>query len=194
MTPNADPTGLPEQTEHLEPPAGTETVEGLFREHNESLIRFLVARLKSHEAAMEVAQEAYVRLLSLDQLGAISFLRAFLFRTAANLAVDRLRRDQAHARTTGQPMFREFADLRTPERNVAGAQELEQLERLVAQLPPKCREAFYLSRVEDMSCAQIGARIGLSERMVRMYIVRALLFCRTHLRAERDLPAEADDG
>jgi DNA-directed RNA polymerase specialized sigma24 family protein len=43
------------------------------------------------QEAKEVAQEAYVRLLSLEDSGAVSFLRAFLFKTAANLAVDRIR-------------------------------------------------------------------------------------------------------
>jgi len=66
-----------------------EVVERLFREHNEALIRFLRGRVGSHNEALEVAQEAYVRLLSLDQPGAVSYLRAFLFKTAANIAIDR---------------------------------------------------------------------------------------------------------
>src|ERR1044072_9185346 len=68
-----------------------ERITRLFSEHNESLVRFLSVRLHSVQEAKEVAQEAYVRLLSLDDSGAVSFLRAFLFKTAANLAVDRLR-------------------------------------------------------------------------------------------------------
>src|ERR1700743_3922041 len=82
-----------------------EVVERLFREHNEALIRFLRGRVGSHNEALEVAQEAYVRLLSLDQPGAVSYLRAFLFQTANNLALDRLRRDQVHSRATAQPLF-----------------------------------------------------------------------------------------
>jgi RNA polymerase sigma-70 factor (ECF subfamily) len=172
----------------------TQAIERLFREHNESLIRFLTARLRSRQTALEVAQEAYVRLLSLDQPGAISFLRAFLFRTAANLAVDRLRRDQAQQRMTAQPVFHEFTDARTPERKVASAQELEHLEHLIAQLPHKCREAFYLSRVEGLSSAAIATRMGLSERMVREHVMRALLFCQAHLDRDGAPPTEPADG
>ena len=84
-------------------------------------MRFLHARLRSRSAAVEVAQEAYVRLLSLDQLGAISYLRSLLFKTAANLAVDRLRRGAVHERATRQPLFTEIAEERTPERHVEGA-------------------------------------------------------------------------
>src|SRR4029077_8378618 len=76
-------------------------VERLFREHNEALLRFLRTRVGSHNEALEIAQEAYVRLLSLDQPGAISYLRAFLFKTAANIAIDRHRRHQSYDRVTG---------------------------------------------------------------------------------------------
>ena len=67
-------------------------IQRLFEDHNDSLLRFLSVRLRSVEEAREVAQEAYVRLLKLDEPNAVSFFRAFLFRTAANLAIDRMRK------------------------------------------------------------------------------------------------------
>src|SRR5271163_4210660 len=60
----------------------------LFREHNDALVRFLSARLGSYQDAREVAQEAYVRLLNLDRPEASNFLKALLYKTAANLAID----------------------------------------------------------------------------------------------------------
>src|SRR5690348_5221013 len=98
--------------ERLTRPSPGESIERLFREHNEALIRFLLPRLRSRQAALEVAQEAYVRLLSLDRPGAISYLRSFLFKTAANLSVDRLRRDDVHSRAPNTPLFRDFTDNR----------------------------------------------------------------------------------
>ena len=64
-------------------------IDHLFREHNDALVRFLSARLGSYQDAREVAQEAYVRLLNLDRPGAANFLKALLYKTAANLAIDR---------------------------------------------------------------------------------------------------------
>src|SRR5579859_6647978 len=94
--------------------AQSERIERLFREHNEALVRFLLARLRSRQAALEVAQEAYVRLLSLDQPGAVSYLRSFLFKTAANIAIDRRRRHLSYDKFAGQSLFGEFAENRTP--------------------------------------------------------------------------------
>jgi len=179
-------TEAPQQRKHAEPDGSarsqrTELVERLFREHNEALIRFLMARLRSYQDAREVAQEAYVRLLSLDEPGAVSYLRAFLFKTAANLATDRQRRAAAHLRATELPLFHEFADVRTPERRAAGRETVQRLERLIAAMPAKCRQAFILYQFEGLEFAPIAARMGISERMVRNYVVRALLHCRAQL-------------
>lgn len=161
--------------------SNAELVERLFRDHNEALVRFLLARLRSRQAALEVAQEAYVRLLSLHEPGAVSYLRSFLFKIAANLAVDRIRRDDVHARATETPLFHEFADVRTPERVVAGAQEMRRLTSLLGALPPKCRRAFVLNRFYGLELSVVAAQMGLSVRMVRIYVVRALLYCRSNI-------------
>lgn len=161
--------------------ARNQAVERLFREHNEALLRFLAVRLGSRQMAHEVAQEAYVRLLSLDEPGAISFLRSFLFKTAANLAIDRVRRGLVHERARRQPLFAELTDARTPERQVESAQLIERVKRLVGELPPKCRQAFVLNRFYGMEFRDVAVHLQLSERMVRTYVVRALLYCTARL-------------
>jgi RNA polymerase sigma-70 factor (ECF subfamily) len=159
-------------------------VERLFREHNESLLRFLGTRLRSPQDAREVAQEAYVRLLSLDEPGAVSYLRAFLFKTAANLAVDRLRRNDTRMRAADAPLFSEFSNVCTPEREIAASQSVERLARLMAAMPATCRRAFVLSRIQGLSTAAVAREMKVSERSARAYVVRALLYCRAGLDEE----------
>ena len=110
----------------------TSVVERLFREHNEALIRFVRGRVRSHNEALEVAQEAYVRLLSLDQPGAVSHLRAFLFKTAANIAIDRCRRNQNFDKVAGRQLFSELTENRTPERQLSGElQATEEADQII---------------------------------------------------------------
>jgi DNA-directed RNA polymerase specialized sigma24 family protein len=74
-------------------------VAGIFRQHNRTLIGFLVSRLHNEQEAMEIAQEAYVKVLQLEaRHGAVSYLRSYLFRTAENLAVDRMRQRRKELR------------------------------------------------------------------------------------------------
>jgi len=161
-------------------------VERLFREHNEALIRFLRGRVGSHNEALEVAQEAYVRLLSLDQPGAVSYLRAFLFKTAANIAIDRRRRNQNYDKVAGRELFTELTENRTPERQLSGEQTLRHLGALIESMPPKCRESFVMNQIQGLDAATIARRLGITDSMVRKYVVRALLHCRAHMDLERN--------
>lgn len=161
-------------------------VERLFREHNEALIRFLRGRVGSHNEALEVAQEAYVRLLSLDQPGAVSYLRAFLFKTAANIAIDRRRRHQNFDKVAGRQLFTELTENRTPERQLSGEQTLRHLGALIENMPPKCRESFVMNQIQGLDAATIACRLGITDSMVRKYVVRALLHCRAHMDLERN--------
>ncbi len=161
-------------------------VERLFREHNEALIRFLRGRLGSHNEALEVAQEAYVRLLSLDQPGAVSYLRAFLFKTAANIAIDRGRRHQTFDKVAGRQLFPELTETRTPERQLSAEQTLRHLGTLIERMPPKCRESFVMNQIQGLDTATIALRLGITDSMVRKYVVRALLYCRARIDLERN--------
>lgn len=162
--------------------ADAANVERLFREHNSALLRFVAAKLGSEQEAREVAQEAYVRVLRLNHPEAVSYLRAFLFKTAANLALDRLRARGRRPPTcsVGESEFAVFH--LCPERQIAGEQTVAIIRQALAELPHKCRQVFLLHRIQGFSRAEIAERMGLRERMVRMYMARAL----AHVRARLD--------
>ena len=149
-------------------------VETLFREHNDALVRFLRARLNSDADAREAAQEAYVRLLQLDQTNQPSFLRAYLFKIAANVATDMLRKRSSRGTVIVAETAADQPEPASQEQGLAARQELEIIDRSLRALPPRCREAFLLSRREGWSTAQIAASLNVSDRMVRLYLVRAI--------------------
>ncbi len=153
----------------------------LYREHNEALIRFLVTRTGSEQEARDVAQEAYVRVLQLDKRGATSFLSAYLFKTAANIAIDYVRR-RSMKRRADELLFPSAEgppqDV-TPENLLQAREQIQLIEVFLDELPLKCRQAFYLHRLHDMSPPDIAERLGIKKRMVHKYLVRAM----THLRA-----------
>lgn len=148
-------------------------VERLFDEHNASLMQFLRSRLRSNEEAREVAQEAYVRLLQLDNPEAVSYFRAFLFKTAGNIAIDRMRKD---AREQSRSLFNVFdEEAPSAEQTAASRQTLRRVERSLENLPPKCRKAFLLSRIYGLSTREIASQMHMSTRMIRNYLVQATL-------------------
>lgn len=163
--------------------AHAERVARLFHEHNAMLVRLLATRLHSVSDAKEVAQEAYVRVLQLDKPGASNLLRAYLFRVALNLAIDRLRHRTVEDRVqSSEPDLVEAAeDLCDPERHVAAREELGLVASCMRELPEKCGKAFLMYRLEGETQEQIAKHLGVSDRMVNMYIRQAMLYCRLRL-------------
>ena len=163
------------------------TVSQLFREHNRVLVAYLAARLQSEQEAKEVAQEAYVRLLQLHEPGAPSLLRAYLFKTATNLAIDRIRHRRIRQRVEEQQeLFAELAptsaEFNDPAERLLVREQADQLLGYLQELPAKCQRVFKLHRFEGVSQREVGTRLGFSERMVRRYVTYAMLYC--HLRLE----------
>jgi RNA polymerase sigma factor (sigma-70 family) len=158
-------------------------VSELFRNHNRTLVRFLQSKLQNPQEAREIAQEAYVRLLELERTGAVGFLRAYLFKIASNLAIDRLRSRNARERLDahGPDPMDDIIPEGPVEREVLAADEMRVFWACMAELPEQHRKAFVMNRLENMSTGEIAKTIGKSERMVRRYIVHAMVYCRHRL-------------
>jgi RNA polymerase sigma factor (sigma-70 family) len=165
-------------------------VERLFRDHNDALVRFLTLRLQSQQEAREVAQEAYVRLLQLENADVASFVRAYLFRIAGNLAIDRLRRRATELRCDEPELFSNlFTKPPDPETLALEHERTEQIRGFLHELPDTVRDAFMLFRLEDMDQKSIARRLGITDRMVRHHITRALMYCRLRLEGASSVEA-----
>lgn len=158
--------------------AHSKSVAELVQEHDRVLHAFLMSRLRDEHEAREVAQEAYVRLLNLAEPGAVSFLRAYLFKIASNLAVDRIKLRQLQARRVEIEATEEPVDELSPDRIVLSAEDIAVAKRALLELSPKCRRAFMLHRFEGWNAQQIADELGIQPRMVRRYVVRASVYCR----------------
>jgi RNA polymerase sigma factor (sigma-70 family) len=174
-----------EAATHLESSAAA--VSQLFREHNRLLVAYLTSRLHSEHEAKEVAQEAYVRLLQLQEPDRPSLLRAYLFKTATNLAIDRLRHRTIQHRAREQAEL--FADLNTtrgelddPAKQLLAREQAGLLLGYLQELPIKCLRVIDLHRVEGLPQHEVAVRVGISERMVRRYVTYAMIYC--HLRLD----------
>jgi len=173
---------MPDLAQPIPTPAGrADAIGRLFEEHNRVLVRYLAVRLQSVQEAKEVAQEAYVRLLQLDRPEVESFLKSYLFRVATNLAVDRLRQ-RGRWKTVEWTGSEDLDDgIGNPEQGMLVKEELQAVMLGLAELPPKCREAFLKFRLDGLSQQQIARELGVTERMVRHYITQAILQCRLRM-------------
>jgi RNA polymerase sigma-70 factor (ECF subfamily) len=168
----------------------------LFEAHGVSLRRFLAARFPGDADVEDVAQEAWVRMHRVQHPERLDNARAFLFQTAANQAIDHLRRidfERQHFDGEGEAA-EEPGDLQSPERNADADQQLRIVEEAIRELPSRCRQAFVMHRTRDMTYPEIAGALNVSTSMVEKYVIQALKHCRRRLESgNRELSAREPD-
>ena len=169
-------------------------LQSMFREHNTSLLRFLTAKLADPHEAEDIAQDTYHNMLRVEAPENLENARAYLFQTAANLALNRLRKQRRQNNCERRLRLEAQLDTGTtasPERAVGARYELEAVQVAVNALPDNCRRAFLLSRAQGKSYREISTELGVSVSTVEKYLIRAL----EHLRHQCHPPgkARADD-
>jgi RNA polymerase sigma factor (sigma-70 family) len=157
-------------------PATRENIERLFKEHNESLLRFLRARLHSPQEARDIAQEAYVQVLGLRDPSVVSHLQAYLFQTAANLATNRLLQRRRRGEID-ELVFFEEETAKSPEHHCAAQKDLDLIAKALEGMPAKVVRAFILVKFHEVDFEQTAKIMGCSSRNVRRYIARAMEHC-----------------
>lgn len=156
----------------------------LFRSHGRELLRFLKHRLPTAEAAEDVAQEAFVRLLRLPAGNDLIDPRAVLFATAANLARDFGRRQRVAAVVDdSEALMGVIADpAPVPETVVADRQELARAIAVLDRLPERTRQAFEMHRLGGHTQTRIARELGVSTTLVWRMIHEAYAALRDELR------------
>lgn len=155
----------------------------VFERYYRELLNFLALKVYDRGVAAELTQESYARVYAAQATGLrVGDPRALLYRTARNLLVDQQRYRELRSTVELAPGTAE-ADQASgprgwePEAALASRQGLEAMIDAIDGLPPRCREAFMLNRFEDLSYAEVGARMGISVKAVEQHIKLALDTC-----------------
>jgi RNA polymerase sigma factor (sigma-70 family) len=167
-------------------------VEDLQRSEDGKLRRFFLRRFRNREDAADAAQETFLRLLSATPRGPIENRRAYLFRTARNIAVDQERAQRRRA-SVECPIVDEKAILNVPseapsqEAALIDRERLSLFEKALLDLPERARTVLLLSRKEGWSYPAIAARLGVSPNTVYNDARMAMAHCMAAMaRLDRD--------
>jgi RNA polymerase sigma factor (sigma-70 family) len=150
------------------------------------LVRYLATNGWSYDDARDLAQEAMLRVHKFQQSQTLDNARAYLFKTANNLAVDQIRRTHLHDKylRSEMPADQEEHNYQfapSPERTAAAKQELDNIYAVVDKMPTKVKRAFLLNRDRDLSYSEIAKEMGVSNSMVEKYITEALKVLRQQI-------------
>jgi RNA polymerase sigma factor (sigma-70 family) len=150
-------------------------------DHYEEIKAFILRKVGCAEFAADVTQDVWIKMATAAPGEPVDNPRAYLYRVAGNLAVDRLRRT-ARARLSPDPIPETLAcDAPSADDALFQRRRLALLRAAVDELPPRCREAFLLHRFAGLSHVETAERLGVSVSMVEKHVRRALAHCRNRL-------------
>ncbi|MEE1923922.1 sigma-70 family RNA polymerase sigma factor [Pseudomonas sp. 148P] len=138
--------------------------------------------------AYDVLHDAFIRYLVADRQTRIEQPNAYLRRVAQTVLIDHFRQSGRFCSlesseglaAVNEAQQEHFAP--SAEHLADMQQRLDALQRVINCLPPRCREVFWLARIEGHRQPEIARLLGISLSAVERHLIRALL----DLRAARE--------
>jgi RNA polymerase sigma factor (sigma-70 family) len=158
--------------------------------HEGVLRGYLSKFLKSVVDIEDVLQETYARLLSLNDasLAAVHNWHAFLFTSARNAALDRLRKNRVVSLDALAEMGSTDVLDQAPsaEEGLNTRQELALLMDAIGSLPDRCREVLTLRKLYGLSQREIAQRLAIAESTVEKHVAHGVRLCAERMFAKRE--------
>ncbi|MEN0053530.1 MAG: RNA polymerase sigma-70 factor [Mucilaginibacter sp.] len=134
-------------------------------------LRYLKDREASEEAVHDVFLNIWNRRHELD----IQSFPNFLLTAIRYQVYNRLRAVKAPiVLDIASSDINEWLDHNNGESRIKDQELLRELTRYLEQLPKRCQEIFYMSRIDHLSNQEIAGQLGISKRTVENQITMAL--------------------
>jgi RNA polymerase sigma-70 factor (ECF subfamily) len=146
----------------------------------DSIMR-MVSRIVPPKEIEDIVQETYVRICQMEHHHDIQQPRAFLMKTAKNLAFDHLKRAETRLADDVHDEWQLTADDDCIQDNIfeqaASCEEFAHFCEAIRQLPLQCRKVFVLKKVYGYSQKEIAHQLNISENTVEKHISTGFKHC-----------------
>lgn len=160
----------------------------LFSQYWDHMYSTALVFTKSPELSEDLTQDVFVQIwLKRERLKEVKKFDAFLFITARNLIIDRLRKKVFSS--DSDDYYKEY--LIDKSSSPVQKLELKELEDLlqkgIGSLTPLQQQAFRLSRFEGLNHQEVSLKMGISSKAVKSHIVRAIVTLRKYMETKDKL-------
>ncbi len=154
----------------------------VFQATYEPLYRYAWYITRDEEAAYDVLQDVYLKLWQVrERVDPKRSLKALLYQMVRNTALNHLRRASRHPAEALDDLRVEPHETPAPADDLDQADLEDRVRSWIAELPPRRREAFMLSRYQGLSHVEIARIMNLTPKTVNNHIVLALQHLRQRL-------------
>lgn len=160
----------------------TAAFEELYNRHVLSLLNIAYQKLQSEEEAQDIVQDVFLQfLLKKNELKHTNNIAGYLHTSLKNKILDSIRKKKIRQeKKHNYEIAHLFEDLNTtyqnPEELIKTKELALQIDRILEELPSRSKEAFSLSREQDMSYKEIAGHMNISIKTVEKHISKALHF------------------
>lgn len=159
-----------------------------------ALTRYLRRNWRDSAEIADLRQEVYVRVYEAGLKSRPAAVKAFVFATARNLLIDRVRRARVVSieAVTDLEALNVAIDEPSSDRVAIGRQELRRVMLAVDTLPPRCREVVLKRKLEGLSQREVARHMGITEDTVERQLAKGVRVLATALFGSLDAARERD--
>ena len=171
-----DPTDIRYILDDLACNASQEALQELYMLYYKRIARYIGLYVRYDGAVMELTSDVFFAVWENRlELPEIRNFNAYIYRIAKFKALNYLRKRNLPTVNLDEMPLDLFARTSTtPEDDCISAETVREINRAIESLPPRCREVFRLSYIEDLSNREIGEQLGISPRTVENHMYAAL--------------------
>jgi RNA polymerase sigma-70 factor (ECF subfamily) len=164
----------------------------LFREEYPKLVHYMVTRTGSWPEARDVAAQAFAQVLEMQAPDTVSFLKAYVYRVARNLATDRARAGAIRTRINKIVRHEFPSTTPSPEPQFAHEQRIKVLSDAIETLRPTRKMVLRLRVWDELPYTEIESRfaadgVSVNERTLLRWYADALKELRQAIVAAEEL-------
>jgi RNA polymerase sigma-70 factor (ECF subfamily) len=158
----------------------------LFDAYFDALYRFALRYLRSPEEAKDLVHDVFLQVWRHRQrIGLERDLRTYLYATARNQALDRLKHrrveDRFAKKQEGEASSVESTEVPDAQQDLELRELAATIQRAIDSLPPRQREVLRLRWQEHLSYEEIAERLEISAKTVAVHLSRGLRHLRETL-------------
>lgn len=151
----------------------------MFYEYYDWLCNYVYNLCNDQSLAEDIVQDAMVNLWEKRKSTIITTsLKNYLFKTCHNQFLQHIRSQKIQFDTLDKIRWEVISEV-TLENDLFDF-KMEKLNRLIDQLPPRCKEIFIQNKLEKKKYKQIALNMGISVKTVENQMSKALHFLRAN--------------
>ena len=140
--------------------------------HGQELVTMLWRILGNEQDVCDAYQDTFLKLAHYEGGQKPEHIKAYIFRSASNVAISMLRHRIAERKLSATAAVRRCMD--SPANELDSRYLQETLRFNIAQLPEHLRNVVTLRDLAELSYAQVGRILGISAATARVYRCKAI--------------------